>query len=1420
MDNNVIRIINNTLFIQKLNNISQEEINQIINEFFKTNIKLKSEINIIKFSNNIILNINNNILNNFNNIETLIINNNTELSIHLNEKNISKIYITNNNIKTNRLKTELSLFNFELTNLEKLKTLYINNNNISKITDNNVFSSLSQLETLNLSHNQLSIIDNTLFSSLSNLKNLNLSHNQLSIIDNTLFSSLSELEELDLSHNQLSIIDNTIFSSLLQLETLNLSHNQLSIIYKNGFSSLFNLINLNLSDNQLTNILFTKLDTVEKFKLINLKILNLNNNKIIINDFNTYCKILLSNLPNLIDLQIEDPQLLNRFNDELVKIQDKRQQKKKYISHIDTNNCNICINKLDSCNEIRKDFINNCLPFFNLHNSGINILNYDRSSYIYYDITNSKTSYLDYNFYLYELPGYNTQIIKYNTNTYNIKNLLSKIIYTTFNDIPIYYLFSDYNVIFNIFIYQLNNVIANYNNKLEENNKIISEIKQSIEYHINSRSIISNIKKTINELKDQIKTESDTKSLILQKQFHEKQLQQYIKEIHTTDSYILDESSVILYYEKINNDIKNKINLFNTVLRNLFTLNNNKYFISISYKFNIFNISLLCEKYKEIIDLFNYKYEGNQNKNKVEIIKQHLKIIFKNFNLANIYYLIHTYKTSIQGVTANLQDDIISKDSNDNDIKKNIFNIKFIDNIIADTNNKKKNEYKTIINQEQKINNIDKITIIYQNTRNEENIIEYIYNMLSVEIIVLQRILNDINKIIPEFKTLFFMAILTYRFKNTLLNGTWGFNKQYIYNLINKNSKDIYFNNPIKSIYFNTICLKYFSNEKPIIYEYDKVTYKNITYGNCMENVILQFFKIIFWNDQTEIYDDNIINTIIKPEYIGILLDFFNNINNEKSKSFILDWVTFITELSNDEYDFLNKPAKVELNPTFNNLIIALKKLTLNTFQDETNIKFIEKLITTINADYKIKIQYLNEGTHKSTDKIILHTNKLYYINLIHNAHGGFQLVSQLDTYFIDLLTTININITPNIDFNYIYNQTVNIPIKISNLNAFIYYSFASNKDDLIFKNYIINYIEPNEIIKYFNILFIQNSAYKIPSNIISYIETNLHLLDILPKDVFMNYDIILTGNILQKIIDNELLIKFDFDFNTLIRFMIIIFNKFYDYESTNLYIINIEKIIDTVFYNFINSKDMNDSMWIKFIEDCDYGASYLILTIIIKYNNNIIIDNWSNEVIKKVECIKNAFRNNITAEKHTELLNKIENMNSTDWTFFFRCSGRKIDDRYFNLFILNYTIWTFNHWKIFIWNNKMSIDCCIQFIDIIKLTPIQIDFNGENYSLIDIINKIIQIQKSFDAIPSSIAIAIFLMSDIFTIPYVRWLTDPLYESFVTDLTDYIQNNMSQEKKIEYYTKIKTNFDNIPKVIISDGEIHTIERKLNNIFNI
>jgi hypothetical protein len=84
--------------------------------------------------------------------------------------------------------------------------------------------------------------------------------------------------------------------------------------------------------------------------------------------------------------------------------------------------------------------------------------------------------------------------------------------------------------------------------------------------------------------------------------------------------------------------------------------------------------------------------------------------------------------------------------------------------------------------------------------------------------------------------------------------------------------------------------------EKPIIYEYSRVTYKSVNYGNCMENTILQFLKIIFWNSEDKTYNLDIINKITNDKSKE-LINIFTKIDNEKQTKFDIDWIDFIMTL-------------------------------------------------------------------------------------------------------------------------------------------------------------------------------------------------------------------------------------------------------------------------------------------------------------------------------------------------------------------------------------------------------------------------------------------------------------------------------------------------------------------------------------------
>ena len=164
-------------------------------------------------------------------------------------ENIDKLSINIIHLGGNYL--ELTNNFFPLTIFPNLQSLLLSHNQLTQLPEN-IFSNLNQLQELDLSHNQLTQLPANIFSNLNQLEILLLSHNQLTQLPENIFSNLNQLQELDLSHNQLTQLPANIFNNLNQLEILLLSHNQLTQLPENIFSNLNQLRSLHLSHNQLT----------------------------------------------------------------------------------------------------------------------------------------------------------------------------------------------------------------------------------------------------------------------------------------------------------------------------------------------------------------------------------------------------------------------------------------------------------------------------------------------------------------------------------------------------------------------------------------------------------------------------------------------------------------------------------------------------------------------------------------------------------------------------------------------------------------------------------------------------------------------------------------------------------------------------------------------------------------------------------------------------------------------------------------------------------------------------------------------------------------------------------------------------------------------------------------------------------------
>ena len=147
----------------------------------------------------------------------------------------------------------------ELSQLSNLKTLDLSHNSLSELIPKEL-SQLSNLKTLNLRDNDLSGPIPKELSQLSNLKTLDLSGNYLSGPIPKELSQLSNLKTLDLRRNRLSGLIPKELSQLSSLETLDLSGNSLSGLIPKELSQLSNLKTLNLRGNYLSGPIPKELD--------------------------------------------------------------------------------------------------------------------------------------------------------------------------------------------------------------------------------------------------------------------------------------------------------------------------------------------------------------------------------------------------------------------------------------------------------------------------------------------------------------------------------------------------------------------------------------------------------------------------------------------------------------------------------------------------------------------------------------------------------------------------------------------------------------------------------------------------------------------------------------------------------------------------------------------------------------------------------------------------------------------------------------------------------------------------------------------------------------------------------------------------------------------------------------------------------
>lgn len=136
--------------------------------------------------------------------------------------------------------------------------------NLIQSIEAKAFSELKQLEYLDLSHNNLtsaSLNEGAFIGSynesfgyfpLISLTHLNLSHNYIHSLDKNAFDHLSQLKSIDLSHNPLKVLSGSTsmaISSLRNLEFMSLARTGVSEMHQGMLHDLINLTSLDLTGN-------------------------------------------------------------------------------------------------------------------------------------------------------------------------------------------------------------------------------------------------------------------------------------------------------------------------------------------------------------------------------------------------------------------------------------------------------------------------------------------------------------------------------------------------------------------------------------------------------------------------------------------------------------------------------------------------------------------------------------------------------------------------------------------------------------------------------------------------------------------------------------------------------------------------------------------------------------------------------------------------------------------------------------------------------------------------------------------------------------------------------------------------------------------------------------------------------------------
>lgn len=268
--------------------------------------------------------------------------------------------------------------------LPELTIADLSHNNIEFI-DNDLFTNSNNLRRLNMSYNNIKLISPNIFNN-NKLEYFNIEGNKLEIpLQKGIFAGLDNVETLDLSNQNIGAIEDQAFSGVNTLKNLNISYNNIKLLSTQALRFLNKLIMLDLSHNLLYHA------NIDINDLPDLQWLQLNDNRLVTLDCN-----LLNMLPNLTHFDISNNNInkitpciqTNKHRSQLVSLDMShnsltiiKNESFQYLTALQELNISKCMINTLEFNVFREtgalgviDLSTNCLTHFNVNTTNLKLL--------------------------------------------------------------------------------------------------------------------------------------------------------------------------------------------------------------------------------------------------------------------------------------------------------------------------------------------------------------------------------------------------------------------------------------------------------------------------------------------------------------------------------------------------------------------------------------------------------------------------------------------------------------------------------------------------------------------------------------------------------------------------------------------------------------------------------------------------------------------------------------------------------------------------------------------------------------------------------------------------------------------------------------------------------------------------------------